>query len=984
MMAWRDIVTLDGSLSWFTREGLLRRITVNGHPHKPLGGGWRPRGLYTGCAGYGIAEMNRDDGSSACWVVDKEGALISHGLAVKDPRHAEAFAKAVRADIRGAVAAYLTSPTPWLDPGLTALLSLGEQTRITYYQAFGFAPQFEADPIPKPGFTHIATLGEEDLEWTGRDGVVRSISPARIRAALAWDPNEWFLRGCANEGLEWPALGGEGMARDVRCLVQDYKAMYLRCVDPVGGFVYFILLSAYGGDRVSGLYIPEFKRIFGKAQGAHQFDGHGRGLAFNIVHHAMRYGTAHLDWLRHKVQGYVHFMWPASDSHLGHYVWNELTGLNMIVSRLDATQLPAVAVLSGTDAPDFYGPIEELYPELAGRIGTEHRDYNALIKDCYARKVQPYRAHGMWIPAAVRERVMRAVMHDSEIGHIAPLLEEDADTRTVTFGLRLFDRTMVDPEGFYFAVIQALLAHCRRLTVVIDGLNVKPGRPRASVFKSFAADDLRKPAIEREREIAERLRQRCAGLPVRIVDCVGASVRYSLYWIARSQMFVAPWGGGLVKYRWICNKPGYVMSNRLNLGLPHHIRIYNMKEFMEDPAPLEFAEIDVVTDLRGPDQQIGPDGLDPGMRRGSHVSSANFELDMPRVLARITDLFVRTMPPPPVAATLPVEEPPRPVAGPPLPDPIPDVMPGMDGYLFLTGGSHRVLEFVAGRIRPSPQSHANFAANIAERARISGSIGARYLHVVFPDKQSVLPEMFPYPVGETLTERYLRLAPEVVPLVCSLQAILADQPRPVFARTDTHLTDFGTIAATAHIVERLTGAAHPEITALLTDALTEGPPQLRDLGSKVTPPIPEAIPVCTARWHGHSFVNDLSGGNNGLVNIRFNTAAPIRRRLLWFGDSFGRQACQFLAFYFQEVIFLRTGFFHPDMAAAIRPDIVITQNIERYFSHWISDNDRPSFYMYPYLGNAAYAPDKTFATAFSAVLGSDEVRERFIRGLGPA
>lgn len=984
MMPWRDIVTLDGFLSWLDADGIPRRITADGHPQRPLGGGWRARGLYTGCAGYGVADLIRDDGTSACWVLVKDGAQLSHGLSIKDPQHAEAFAAAVRADLKSAVATYLTSPTPWRDPRLAALLALGEATRIAYYQMFAFVPPAAApdtDPIPNPAFTDIATL-DHDLEWTAPHGTTRRIAPDRLRAALAWDPNEWFLRGCANDTLEWPALGADAMAQDVRCLVQDYQAMYFRCIDP-SGFIYFIILNPFG-DRIA-VYIPELDRIIGdKGMAGPQFAGRGRGLAFNIAHHVMRYGTPHLDWLSHPVRGYAHFMWPGAVAHLGHYLWNELTGLHKITDRLDPARHPAIAVLGGAEAPDFYGPIEELFPELAPRITGEHRDHAALIKDCYARRIQPFRAHGMWIPASLRDRVMRAVRHDSEVEHIAALLDDDTDTRIVTFGLRMFDRTMVDQEGFYFAVIQALLAHCRRLTVVIDGLNIKPGRPRGTVFKSFATGQLSKPAIELEHDIAEGLRRRCAGLPVRIVDCVGASVRYSLFWIDRSQMFVAPWGGGLAKYRWVCNKPGYVLSNSLNLRLPHHIPIYHLPEFMEDPAPIEIAAPDAVTDQRGPDQQIGPDGLDPGMRRGAHVSSANFEPDMPRVLARIVELFTSTIPFSQRTLAPPADDPPPPAPPPSLPDPIPEVLAGKDGYLFLAGGSHRVLEFVLGRLRPTAQSHTNFATDIAERARISTSIGARYLHVVFPDKQSVLPALFPYPVGETLTERYLRRAPEVAPLVCNLRDILAAQPKPVFARTDTHLTDFGTIAATAHLVERLTGQTHPDIEALLLGALADGPPQLRDLGSKLSPPITEAIPACTAPWRGHSFFNDLSGGNNGLVHIRFNPEAPIRRRLLWFGDSFGRQACQFLAFYFQEVVFLRTGFFHPEIAAAIRPNILITQNIERYFSHWISDADRPSFFMYPHLGTTPYAPDKKFATAFSAVLGSDQTRERFIRSLAPA
>ena len=56
-----------------------------------------------------------------------------------------------------------------------------------------------------------------------------------------------------------------------------------------------------------------------------------------------------------------------------------------------------------------------------------------------------------------------------------------------------------------------------------------------------------------------------------------------------------------------------------------------------------------------------------------------------------------------------------------------------------------------------------------------------------------------------------------------------------------------------------------------------------------------------------------------------------------------------LSYYFTEILFLRTPFFHPEIFEQVTPDILITQNVERYLASCQPDEVRPSFFMYPYL-----------------------------------
>jgi hypothetical protein len=295
------------------------------------------------------------------------------------------------------------------------------------------------------------------------------------------------------------------------------------------------------------------------------------------------------------------------------------------------------------------------------------------------------------------------------------------------------------------------------------------------------------------------------------------------------------------------------------------------------------------------------------------------------------------------------------------------VLCGRDGHLFLLDGGHHVFDFVLGLRRVRPESLSNFAANIRRRAGICDAAGCRYLHVIFPDKQSVMTEQFPVEDPERLGETYLRALPEIADRVCyPLDALRAiDSP---FLKTDTHLTEAGTIAAAGEIVRSLTGDDQSRhIERLLT---SEWLPAERtgDLGGRFDENSRESRPIIKRTWLAALFNNKLLGGNNGIVDIIFCKEPVYDSRLLIFGDSFGKDASSILSYFFREVVFLRTAFFHDDMFHQIKPDFVITENVERYLSACVADDARPSFFMYPYMGNAEYAPDTAFAEAFSAIL----------------
>lgn len=299
-----------------------------------------------------------------------------------------------------------------------------------------------------------------------------------------------------------------------------------------------------------------------------------------------------------------------------------------------------------------------------------------------------------------------------------------------------------------------------------------------------------------------------------------------------------------------------------------------------------------------------------------------------------------------------------------------DVLFGENDYLFLAHGGHYVLEIARGERHIPEESFVNFETNINSRIAYSQERGIKYLHVITPDKQSVMTQYYPFKNPISLGQLYLDR--------CSSISGSAYYPRDflqrcytkgaqVFLKTDTHLTDAGSIAVSRSILEKLDRCSHEEFGDELLKSVSGIEEYVGDLGSKLTPRLVERKVTFKGNPEQFWIQNGIVGGNNGIVDIRFTKHPKSRERLVFFGDSFGRELCRFLSLYFSQSIFLRTPYFHTDIIDAIRPTIIISQNVERYLDYCNSDENRPLFYMYPYMSNIEYAPSQLFAEALSAV-----------------
>ena len=296
------------------------------------------------------------------------------------------------------------------------------------------------------------------------------------------------------------------------------------------------------------------------------------------------------------------------------------------------------------------------------------------------------------------------------------------------------------------------------------------------------------------------------------------------------------------------------------------------------------------------------------------------------------------------------------------------VLIGRDRFLFLAGGAHTVFEIVTGTKKIDKRSVSNFHDNISGRSEWAAKRNIPYVHLVFPDKQSIVPELWPFDRCLRLGDLYLEGWAASRTTILYPVPLLRELRKQALSRVDTHVTPAGSIHVAASLAERLTGTRDDDLVRQLLAGAEGRKRQFGDLGSKLSPPVSSMESIFSGPIPGQFLSNGIEGGHNGLVDLRFNPDAVHNRRCVMFGDSFGRDICLYLQFWFAEVFFFRTGFFHSDLAARCLPDVLVTENVERYLDDCISDGNAPDFFTYIDRKGVTYAPSEEFVAALSAIL----------------
>src|SRR5262249_38488452 len=151
-------------------------------------------------------------------------------------------------------------------------------------------------------------------------------------------------------------------------------------------------------------------------------------------------------------------------------------------------------------------------------------------------------------------------------------------------------------------------------------------------------------------------------------------------------------------------------------------------------------------------------------------------------------------------------------------------------------------------------------------------------------KQSIMIDKYPIAGPICLGEIYLRNLHDPSPCVLYPLTMLRSNASRAFLKTDTHMTEEGNLLIAKEILGRLVGGKHEDAIYDLLSSITEESDWIGDLGGRFDPPIKEVRKVLKRKSGIKWYHNNVSGGNNGIIDIIFRNEPYYQKRLLVFGD----------------------------------------------------------------------------------------------------
>jgi len=289
-----------------------------------------------------------------------------------------------------------------------------------------------------------------------------------------------------------------------------------------------------------------------------------------------------------------------NSQHLGHNLWNNLSSLEHLEKNHILSKILNLYLLD----EDLYAPMEELFPALKGKI---RRIYSAdEVRNFYKDNKFVIILGHFFIPRSLADRIINYSLSSSVRESLSQDLQgfsKEKFSLVILFTLRFNNRSWLDQEkGICEIIIRLSETFSGSIALVIDGKNTTFNGDKMLSFGEglYFKEEL----SEIEYNTAERIKNTISSDRITVINTIDCSLPESINWSLLCDFFVAPWGAGLAKYKWITNTPGLIYSSRKVLMEKGDLHIYDSLEYREDAYPCEYVDPLMVFD-QGDDIRVG-------------------------------------------------------------------------------------------------------------------------------------------------------------------------------------------------------------------------------------------------------------------------------------------------------------------------------------------------------------------------------------------
>lgn len=540
----------DGTLQLRVGD-VWRPISLDGHRVDAFNPGWRVECALAGDL-LGIIALRHESGEAAHWFVDRTGARITDNPAALMHPFRRALAtdldRAARALLLGRPGAAWLQDTPASLRAMLADLHAPPPTRIL------------SDPPAPYDAAHIATLFATDHAAN----TLRALTHGHM---LFPSPIDGRPLPCAH-GIAYSPF------------------LFAYRIDDTDNDATAYVIATQHRCEPRALFLPREGALIARSDDDAAFIGEhfGTDIAAWLGAFALRHAP---DWQAWYVATPRKPLVVTRETHIGHHLWNELSGLQDLLANPTVAAHPPEILVCNHTLSEMWGPLETIFPELAGRV-SRGGDGGDLAKICLHQQIFPMRPSASRVPAALSARI-RAAM---QAGRALPHGRHD---RVVLVNPRTENRTANDLVGLFAGLAREILAQSGPFTLVVDGHNDNPHAPTGTWLGVHWNRAAASP-LQAERDVVTGLRTALADAPIEIIDNLGAPLMESIRWAMAASFHICIWGAGLAKYAWVAKRPGLAITSAWNLVNRHDLHIYDSEDFVEDPPLLLLPDPSHVTD----------------------------------------------------------------------------------------------------------------------------------------------------------------------------------------------------------------------------------------------------------------------------------------------------------------------------------------------------------------------------------------------------
>ena len=584
------IETGRGPVALVVDDAIRLPILIQGRLLQQFEPGWHPRAVITLFLPLLVVELEHDDGRRASWVLDERlDRVDDEGF--PRPETVARLRAVAPALLRRYWNRVLDLTEADLDPALDPLLGMNDAARWNIFRlcrdlVFPHAEEILLKHVREP-LVLPACRGQE------RDVVLQ---PDTLARAVQHDLYGAGVEAIRTGRFTWPSpVDGSEAPLEAVFVPQEYTIFY-QFRDRNG--LRFLVATGERRAHLIGLLIPSANIVIGDTHWPNQwFIGLvGTDIWSVLVGHCVALHPVLAGRRRRADSPIVNVFMGPPLLHIGHYVWNDLSGQAALVEDVP-DRLPRSVILGAPEGQaEFFGRLGALFPALAGQVDHRLANREALTRHVYGSDDVPIRFTKDHVSRALRERVRRVVEASAAAAAIARQAASCGPGPVIIVGIRLEDRTFVDPNTFYMGLVEHVVRRHPHAVLVFDGRNAKPGGSPGETIAGMTDGIATRPPVDAERDLVETLRAAFQNQPVAILDTIGQPIEASLGWCYRAQACVAVWGAGLAKYRWLANLPSLILTSRHNIEHRDDLDIYHAPRWMEAPSPVLYPDPDQVVD----------------------------------------------------------------------------------------------------------------------------------------------------------------------------------------------------------------------------------------------------------------------------------------------------------------------------------------------------------------------------------------------------